>query len=195
MTRIIAGRAGGRRLSVPGSGTRPTSDRVRESLFASLDSALARDGRGWEGLRVADLFAGSGALGLEAASRGAAQVTLVERARPALAVLRRNVAALALPGTQVVAADALAWCSSAAPDAPLDLVLADPPYELDAAALAGALAALPLAPGAIVVVERRSGGACPMPERWAPRERRYGDTALWYGRDAGAVSAGPGSEA
>lgn len=193
MTRIIAGSAGGRRIAVPAAGTRPTSDRVRESLFASLDSALAREGRAWEGLRVADLFAGSGALGLEAASRGAGEVSLVERGRAALAVLRRNVDDLALPGTHVIAADALGWCSRAT--GPFDLVLADPPYDLDAEVLADALASLPLAPGAIVVVERRSGGRCPMPGRWAPNERRYGDTALWYGREAGPTGGSLGSEA
>ena len=89
MTRIIAGSAGGTRLDVPGQGTRPTSDRVRESLFGALESMDAIDDA-----RVLDLYAGSGALGLEALSRGARSAVLVERGRPAAAVIRRNVSAV-----------------------------------------------------------------------------------------------------
>lgn len=183
MTRIIAGAAGGRRLAVPPAGTRPTSDRVRESMFATLESMLLREGRGWEGLRVADLFAGSGALGFEAASRGASSVVLVERARGALAVLRSNAEALGLAGCAVAAADAAAWCR--APRGPFDLVLVDPPYDLPSGEVAVLLTALApsLAPGAVIVVERRAGDPCPLPGGFEADERRYGDTVLWYGRE------------
>ncbi|MGA0091699.1 MAG: RsmD family RNA methyltransferase, partial [Candidatus Nanopelagicales bacterium] len=99
--RIIAGNAGGRRLDAPPPGTRPTTDRVREALFSSLDSAIRLEHGGWDGVRVLDLFAGSGAVGLEAMSRGAGSATLVERDRRCAEVLRRNVAAVA-PSAHVV---------------------------------------------------------------------------------------------
>ncbi len=101
MTRVIAGAAGGRRLAVPpGTGTRPTSDRAREGLFSSWESQLG-GAAGWQGLRVLDLFAGSGAVGLEALSRGAGQVLLVEADPRAVRTLRENVRALGLPGAEV----------------------------------------------------------------------------------------------
>lgn len=183
MTRIIAGVARGRRLSVPAKGTRPTSDRVREACFAAIDAILLREGRTWSQLRVVDLFAGSGALGLEAASRGAGSVTFVEQARTALAVLRSNIAAVDLPGCSVEAGDALVWATRS--QAPIDLLLADPPYDVPAPAMARMLADLApsLAPGFVVVVERRAGDAPFMPEGWEVVERRYGDTVLWYGRE------------
>ena len=156
MTRIVAGAAGGRRLAVPPSGTRPTSDRVREALF----SALAHD-PGLDGAAVLDLCAGSGALGLEALSRGAAHVLLVESDRRAAAVLRRNVAAVDLPGAQVRAAPAAAVLAGQA-DRAFDLLLVDPPYATPdtevAAWLTAALAHGWLAADATVVVERPSPG-------------------------------------
>lgn len=183
MTRIIAGTARGRRIAVPAQGTRPTSDRVREACFAAIDAMLLREDRAWSELRAVDLFAGSGALGFEAASRGATSVVLVERARPALAVLRQNAAALALPGCRVEAADALVW--SRGPGSPIDLLLADPPYDLPDESARELVANLRprLAPGFIAVVERRHGDACPLPPEWDITERRYGDTVLWYGRE------------
>lgn len=183
MTRIIAGQARGRRLSVPASGTRPTSDRVRESCFATLDALLLREGRAWSTLRVVDCFAGSGALGLEAASRGASSVTLVEQSRAAIAVLRRNVDALGLPGCSVEAADALVWARR--PGTSIDLLLVDPPYDLAAPQVHRMLADLRprLAPGFIVVVERRLGDESGLPDDWDVVDRRYGDTVLWYGRE------------
>lgn len=193
MTRIIAGTARGRRLAVPKSGTRPTADRVRESWFATLESTLMREGRSWASLRVLDLFAGSGALGLEAASRGAAEVVMVERARAAVQVLRSNSATLDLPGVTVVAAEAGAWARGAARVlGPFDLVLVDPPYDLASSEIASLLEALPLAAEAIVVVERAAGGSearrSPLPEQWESEQRRYGDTVLWYGRAASGPS-------
>jgi 16S rRNA (guanine966-N2)-methyltransferase len=179
MTRIIAGAARGRRLETPrGGATRPTSDRVREALFGSLDARGVLDGA-----VVLDLFAGSGALGLEAASRGARGVVLVDSAREAVAVARRNAAALGLAGVRVVQAPVLRWL--AGPDVPAaDLVLLDPPYGFDDDALAAVLAALdaaPLASEALVVAERDGRSPEPAwPRGWEPEEaRRYGDTVLW----------------
>ncbi|WP_116948192.1 16S rRNA (guanine(966)-N(2))-methyltransferase RsmD [Jiangella endophytica] len=182
MTRIVAGTAGGRRLSVPpGNRTRPTSDRVREALFASLESALG----GLTGLRVLDLYAGSGALGLEALSRGAEHCLMVESDARAAAVIRANVKAVGLPGA-VVAASAVERVLATPPDAPYDVVLADPPYAMVDAELSGVLVFLTagwLAPEALVVVERDRRSA---PVTWPDdivggRERRYGETVLWYG--------------
>jgi 16S rRNA (guanine966-N2)-methyltransferase len=178
MTRIIAGSAGGRRIETPkGSDTRPTSDRVREALFSALQARRVLDGAA-----VLDLFAGSGALGLEAASRGAASVVLVDSSRAAVEVARRNVAALGLPGVRVVHTPVLRYL--AGPAAPVDLALLDPPYTLDEETLAQVLAALDsghLAPDAVVVVERAARSPQPRwPTGWtATGARRYGDTAVW----------------
>ncbi|MFL0411471.1 16S rRNA (guanine(966)-N(2))-methyltransferase RsmD [Microbacterium paludicola] len=185
MTRIIAGAAGGVRLDVPSSGTRPTSDRVRESLFGALESSGALDGA-----RVVDLYAGSGALGLEAASRGASSVDLVERAKQAAAIARRNADAVRRSigtGAAPVRVHAIAvgtWLRGAA--GPFDLVFLDPPYDLSGDELTENLAALApaLAPDALVIVERSSRSG---PPNWNAagleplRDRAYGDTALWWG--------------
>ena len=180
MMRIIAGRAGGRRISVPPSGTRPTSDRVREALF----SALTAD-PGLDGAAVLDLCAGSGALGLEALSRGAACALFVESDRRAAGVLRRNVADLGLPGATVRAASAAAVLGGPA-DRAYDVVLVDPPYATPDGEVAGWLADAYahswLAADAVVVVERGRGAAFPWPAPLvALRERRYGDTVLHTG--------------
>jgi 16S rRNA (guanine966-N2)-methyltransferase len=179
--RIVAGLARGRRLIVPpGDAVRPTADRVREALFASLAPLLP-------GASVLDAFAGSGALGLEARSRGADRVTFIERERRALGALRRNIEAVGLDGVTVIAADAVRTLRDAAragalTGAPFDLVLLDPPYALDEDTLAGLLVdLLPLlAPDATVVIERSADAPEP---RWpvsllpaAPR--RYGSTRL-----------------
>lgn len=188
MTRIIAGTAGGRRLAVPLKGTRPTSDRVREALF----SVLSHD-PGLDGAIVLDLCAGSGALGLEALSRGAAHALFVESDRRAALVLRRNVADLGLPGAEVRAATAAAVLGAPAARA-YDVLLVDPPYEVPDAEVAGWLAAAAehgwLADDVTVVVERRTGGAFPWPPPLAPGcDRRYGDTTLHIGRPC--TSEGP----
>ncbi len=183
MTRIIAGSARGRRLAVPAGGARPTSDRVRESLFASLDHLLG----GLSGVRVLDLFAGSGALGLEAASRGAKSVVLVERDRPSAEVARSNAATVGVSGVRVVPAPVAAHL--AGPAQPYDLVLADPPYAMAAEEVEATLSALLagwLAPEAVVVVERPTGGG---EFAWPPglaelRRKAYGATTLWYGQAA-----------
>lgn len=181
MTRIIGGAYAGRRLAVPDGGARPTTDRVREALFNTLQHRLGT----WEQVRVLDLFAGSGGLGLEALSRGAAHVTFVERDRAALGVLRRNIEALgASPSCLLVAGDALRWLPEAAT---FDVVLADPPYSVPAADIAGQLARLTaaraLSRDCLVVVERSSrDSASPWPSDWSAEDhRKYGETTLWYG--------------
>ncbi|MGY1793352.1 16S rRNA (guanine(966)-N(2))-methyltransferase RsmD [Geodermatophilus sp. SYSU D00525] len=182
MTRLISGVAGGRRLRVPPSGVRPTGDRAREGLFNSLGTLLDLDGAA-----VLDLYAGSGALGLEALSRGAAQVVLVENGPRVLPVLRANVAAVGLPGARVVAGS-VPTVVGGAPPARFDLVLADPPYAVPAEEVRGVLSALVtgewLAPDAVVVVERSSREE---PWEWPTpltgiRDRRYGEAMLRYGR-------------
>jgi 16S rRNA (guanine966-N2)-methyltransferase len=181
--RVVAGRFGGRRLRAPrGRETRPTSDRVREALFAMLEQPASTGASPLAGARVLDLFAGSGALAIEALSRGAAAATLVERDPRAIEVIRANLAALGL-GTEearVVHAPARsALRDASARGEAYDLVLLDPPYR-DAPALGRELSqALPavLAPDARVVVEsdRRSPLDLELP---VVRERRYGDTLI-----------------
>lgn len=182
VTRIIAGSAGGTRLDVPSAGTRPTSDRVRESLFGTLESMDAIDGA-----RVLDLYAGSGTLGLEAWSRGAASVDLVERSRPAVAVVRRNIAAVAkaLNGrSDATAHESTVHAFLRRAAGPYDLVFTDPPYELDDAAMTADLSALTplLSPEGIVVIERANRSAAPDLDAAGLvllREKAYGDTRIW----------------
>jgi 16S rRNA (guanine966-N2)-methyltransferase len=152
-------------------------------MFASLDHLLG----GFLGARVLDLFAGSGALGLEAASRGAALVVLVERDRPSAAVARANAAVVGAPGVRVVPASVAAHLAGQ-PER-FDVVLADPPYAIEAAEVEAFLAALTrgwLAPGAVVLVERATrGGDFHWPSGLvALRQRAYGATTLWYGQSA-----------
>ncbi len=183
--RIIAGRARGRRLTAPaGSTVRPTADRVREALFSSLQDVVV-------GARVLDLYAGAGGLGLEAASRGAREVVLVERDRRALKALHANVAVVAADGVHIVANDVRRALTNLATAEPFDLALLDPPYAIDDDELAPVLddvVAL-LAPGAIVVVERSvRRGAPPWPDRLRPTRRdRYGDTELHRAERADAA--------
>jgi 16S rRNA (guanine966-N2)-methyltransferase len=190
VTRIVAGVAGGRRLVVPpGTSTRPTSDRAREALFSTAEALL----RTLAGRRVLDLYAGSGAVGLEALSRGAAAVLLVDDARPALTALRANVAALGLPGAEVSALPVERLVAGAPADPPYELVFLDPPYALETGAVLAVLADLAgngwLAPEALVVVERVTrGAALTWPDGYtADRTRRYGEATLWYGRAAGTT--------
>ncbi|KZB81411.1 16S rRNA (guanine(966)-N(2))-methyltransferase RsmD [Amycolatopsis regifaucium] len=179
MTRIVAGTAGGRRLKVPPKGTRPTSERVREALFNALEVAGEL-----QGTQVLDLYAGSGALGLEALSRGAAGALFVESDRRAVEVLKGNVAALGLGGT--VRAGAVESVLSAPAPETFDVVLADPPYAVDSTRLGEVLAALAagrwVADGALVVIERAARDGEPdWPPGFEPtRTKRYGDTALYW---------------
>lgn len=132
MTRVIAGTAGGRRLAVPpGRGTRPTSDKAREAMFSTLEALRGT----LVGARLLDLFAGSGAVGLEALSRGAAHVLLVEADAAAARVVRANVKTVALPGAEVRAERAERVVAGAGPGEPYDLVFLDPPYSVTDAEL------------------------------------------------------------
>jgi 16S rRNA (guanine966-N2)-methyltransferase len=190
VTRIIAGAAKGRRLAVPpGDGTRPTSDRAREALFSALDSELG----GFEGLAVLDLFAGSGALGLEALSRGAVRVVLVEADRRAAGIIRRNVAVVdqGTPDVRVVTDRAERYVEGE-PPGPFDVVLLDPPYAVGDADVTKILSGLAtggwLADEASVVLERSSRDAdFAWPGGYEPtRSRSYGEArlhyAVWYVR-------------
>ncbi|WP_181768640.1 16S rRNA (guanine(966)-N(2))-methyltransferase RsmD [Streptomyces albidus (ex Kaewkla and Franco 2022)] len=190
MTRVIAGAVGGRRLSVPpGQGTRPTSDRAREGMFSSWEAQLG-GAAPWHGARVLDLYGGSGAVGLEALSRGAAHVTLVESDARAAGTIRQNVRALGLPGAEVRHAKAEQVVSGPAPDPPYDLVFLDPPYVLTDEHLREILLTLRsghwLADDALATVERSTrGGEFRWPEGFEGlRSRRYGEGTLWYGRAA-----------
>ncbi|MFZ2527993.1 MAG: 16S rRNA (guanine(966)-N(2))-methyltransferase RsmD [Rhodococcus sp. (in: high G+C Gram-positive bacteria)] len=188
MTRIVAGRAGGRRLKVPPRGTRPTSERVREALFSALDARMDLGGAA-----VLDLYAGSGALGLEALSRGAAHALLVESDAKAAAVIRQNIAEVGLSGAVLRAAPVSAVLTGT-PDRVYDLVLADPPYAVTEDAVSGMLSALVdggwVGDGSVVVLERSSRS----PETaWpagleAGKTRKYGETrvevATCYGADS-----------
>lgn len=186
MTRIIGGAVGGRRISTPrGASTRPTSDRVREALFSAIESWCGS----LRGLRFLDLYAGSGAVGLEAWSRGAGVVTLVEQDRRTAGLVAANARALGFGRANVVAASVAATLRRP-PAAPYDVVFLDPPYPLEDAAVADDLQALVghawLVPGALVVVERSVRSPEPeWPEGFTgTREKRYGETVLWYGHAA-----------
>ncbi|HYF71523.1 MAG TPA: 16S rRNA (guanine(966)-N(2))-methyltransferase RsmD [Nocardioides sp.] len=182
MSRIIGGTAGGRRINTPrGAATRPTSDRVREALFSAVESWCGS----LRGLRFLDLYAGSGAVGLEAWSRGADAVTLVEHDRRTATLIADNARSIGLATPHVVAGSVSAVLRRP-PPAPYDVVFLDPPYPLGEEDLAADLAALDaegwLAPGALVVVERSSRSPEPS---WPSglvetRSKRYGETTLWY---------------
>ncbi|MEV6199459.1 16S rRNA (guanine(966)-N(2))-methyltransferase RsmD [Streptomyces roseolus] len=186
MTRVIAGTAGGRRLAVPpGNGTRPTSDRAREGLFSTWEAL-----HGIEGSRVADLYAGSGAVGLEALSRGAVHALLVEADARAARTVRENVAALGLPGAEARTGKAEQVVTGPAPAEPYDLVFLDPPYAVADEELREILLTLRsggwLSEDAVVTVERSTrGGSFGWPDGFEPlRSRRYGEGTFWYGRAA-----------
>ncbi len=171
---------------MPGAGTRPTSDRVRESLFGALESLSAISGA-----RVLDLYAGSGALGLESLSRGAASAEFVERGRQAAAIVRRNAAIVAkaggMPSGRVHESAVHAFLQRAS--GPFDLVFTDPPYDLDDTAMTADLVALaPLLSSDAVVVVERARRSTP-PDFTAAglelfREKSYGDTTLWWAEPA-----------
>lgn len=216
MTRVIAGAAKGRRLAVPpGRGTRPTSDRAREGLFATLTAIRGT----LAGAAVLDLYAGSGAVGLEALSRGAARTLFVEADARVARVIRENLRAVGLPGGTVLAdrveralsrgpaggAAAAGAAAESGPDAQAagsasggagyDVVFADPPYAAGDGEVTRMLSLLAehgwLAADAIIVVERATrSGPVPWPPGFAPdRSRRYGETTFWYGLAAGMQPA------
>src|SRR5215472_16085134 len=190
MTRIIAGVARGRRLSVPaGTRTRPTSDRAREGLFATITAVHGP----LRQTRVLDLYAGSGAVGLEALSRGAERVLFVESDPAAARVIRANMTAVGLPGGRLVTA-AVATLLRRGPggELPFGVVVADPPYATGDDEVGAMLQALLqggwLAPGALLAVERATrSGPVPWPLGYSSdRSRRYGEATYWYGLAAGA---------
>ncbi|HET7173965.1 MAG TPA: 16S rRNA (guanine(966)-N(2))-methyltransferase RsmD [Nocardioidaceae bacterium] len=192
MTRIIAGTAGGRRLRTPrGSSTRPTSDRVREGAFSALVAAMGS----LAGIGFLDLYAGSGAVGLEARSRGAAAVTLVEEDRRAAALIRSNAERVGLLPVTVLEAKVERVLAGHRTDG-FDVVFADPPYSLPAESLRDVVARLASsgwsADAALVVLERSSRDPA---WDWPPgftavRSKRYGETMLWYGRAPGHRTLG-----
>jgi 16S rRNA (guanine966-N2)-methyltransferase len=191
MTRVIAGTAGGRRLAVPpGAATRPTSDRAREGLFSTWTALVGP----LEGLRVLDLYGGSGAVGLEALSRGAAHALLIESDARAARTIRQNIDALALPGAELRTARVTQVLAGPPPEAPYDLVFLDPPYVVTDDAVREILVTLRvsgwLQADALVTVERGTRGG---EFRWPAgfqglRSRRYGEGTLWYGRAADDVT-------
>jgi 16S rRNA (guanine966-N2)-methyltransferase len=171
---------------VPPKGTRPTSDRVREALFNVLDARLDFDG-----IVVVDLYAGSGALGLEALSRGASRVVFVEQDQRAAATISRNIAELGVDTAAEVRRAPVATVLAGGTDRPVDLVLADPPYDVPDADIEAMLAALDAGgwvdEGTVAVLERRASGP---PTAWPPiwsvwPVRRYGDTRLDMAEVAG----------
>jgi 16S rRNA (guanine966-N2)-methyltransferase len=194
LTRIIAGTVGGRRLAtVAGRTTRPTSDRAREGLFATVTAVRG----GLAGAFVLDLYAGSGAVGLEALSRGAADVLLVEADSRAARVIRENIALVGLPGARLIT-DKVERLLLRGPDdgtPPRDFVFADPPYAVSDDEVSRVLIALAdrdwLAAGALIAVERATrSGAPTWPAGYeTDRSRRYGEATLWYGHAAGAQPA------
>jgi 16S rRNA (guanine966-N2)-methyltransferase len=218
MTRIIAGEAGGRRLSVPaGRDTRPTADRAREGLFATVVTIRGT----LSGARVLDLYAGSGAVGLEALSRGASDVLLIESDPRAARVIRRNIETVRLQGARLIA-DRVERVLARGPggDQPRDVVFADPPYATPDDEVERVLTVLRggrsrhagshhggshdegsghrnshdggwLAPAALVIVERATrAGPFAWPAGYTPeRSRGYGEATLWYGLAAGTQPA------
>ena len=181
MTRIVAGSAKGRTLAVPKSGTRPTSERVREALFSRLDHMNVL-----EGATVLDLFAGTGALGLEALSRGAARATLVEKASAAARVASANVRATGLPA-RVVTADVRAYLGARSGEALTgenDLFFIDPPYDIPEGDMTTVLSALApwVGPDSLIVVERSTRAPAPT---WPPflvleDTRAWGETVAYF---------------
>ena len=191
MTRIIGGTAGGRRLKTPtGEATRPTTDRVREALFSALESELGS----LTGLRFLDLYAGSGAIGLEAMSRGAGVVTSVESDRRTARMVQDNATTLGFRKLNVLA-QPVARALRQDPRAPYDVVFADPPYPTDNAEVEQMLALLVehqwVASGSVLVVERSARSVEPAWPAGLVRERtkEYGETVLWYVR-AGSEDEG-----
>jgi 16S rRNA (guanine966-N2)-methyltransferase len=193
MTRIIGGSVGGRRIQTPrGAHTRPTSDRVREALFSALESWCGS----LHGLRFLDLYAGSGAVGLEAWSRGAGVVTLVEQDRRTASLITDNARRLGFVRAHVVAA-AVHGTLQRPPAAPYDVAFLDPPYPHTDDAVSRDLHSLAthewVVPGGLVVVERSARSAEPdWPDGFTDiRERRYGETVLWYGHASSESMSGP----
>jgi 16S rRNA (guanine966-N2)-methyltransferase len=184
VTRIIAGKAGSLKLDVPQGPTRPTSERVREAMFSSIEHLVDLDGA-----RVLDLYAGSGALGLEAASRGATDVVFVDSSKKVERVLTKNINRLQASLTaghtfQVVTSEATAYCERIPPGELFDLVMMDPPYEVSPMDITHCLQALKnnLVDDGLIIVERSKKSPEPQwPQQFqVVKQKTYGDTALFY---------------
>ena len=176
--RVIAGSAGGRKLVAPKGGARPTTDRLKEALFSSLGPRV-------HDATVLDLYAGSGALAIEALSRGAARAVVVDHDRASEAAVHANLATTGFDDVVRFQRSSVGpFLAAPVPEAPFDLVFLDPPYEMASSEVAGVLTALAanalVAPGGTVVVERpKSGEPVALPTGWGiEKERAYGDTLL-----------------
>ncbi len=183
MTRIIRGDLRGRKLKVPDTETRPTSSRVREAIFSSVEHAVS----GLDDLRVLDLFAGSGALGIESISRGAAEAVLIEKDLRAADTLHFNIETLGIKTARVLIADAMAQVSKPSSRGKFDVVFIDPPYDFQNDQVNELLDHLVkngwLVEGALLVVERGSKSKVIWPESIEQlRQKVYGDTTIWYGQ-------------
>jgi 16S rRNA (guanine966-N2)-methyltransferase len=183
MTRIIGGDFRGRSIKVPDAETRPTSSRVREAIFSSVEHAVS----GLDDLRVLDLFSGSGAFGIEAISRGATEAVLIEKDLRAADTLHTNVANFGLKNARVVIADAFTDVAQKSGRGSFDVVFIDPPYSIEdeqVNALIGHLAANDwLNEYALIVVERGSRSQVVWPDSVEKlRKKVYGDTSIWYGQ-------------
>ncbi|WP_247645166.1 16S rRNA (guanine(966)-N(2))-methyltransferase RsmD [Arcanobacterium buesumense] len=177
MSRIVAGSAGGRNVRVPKSGTRPTSSLVREAVFSHLDHrGFVQDGE------FLDLFAGSGALGLEALSRGAHRAIGVDSAEEAVRVMNQNAREMTLP-LRAIKSHVLSYVSQPGSDGPFDVIFLDPPYDFPDDQLTAILEHLPrhLKSDGLVVVERAKRNSSPVwpAQLHAERERTWGDTRVW----------------
>lgn len=185
MTKIISGIWKGRSLKVPDSVTRPTAAKVREAMFSSLEHHIGS----FEGLRVLDLYAGSGGLGIEALSRGATQLTLVDSDRKAIATLKTNCEGLGVD-IAIKKMNVGTYVSYPSDGAVFDLVFFDPPYSVVDAVVEEQVAALAtngwLAPNATIVLERDKKSLITWPAGFTGSEPRpYGDTMVWYGQWSG----------
>ena len=183
MTRIIGGDFRGRSIKVPDAETRPTSSRVREAIFSSVEHAVS----GLDDLRVLDLFSGSGAFGIESISRGAAEAVLIEKDLRAADTLHTNVANFGIKNARVVIADAFSEVAQKSGRGTFDVVFIDPPYvfeDQDVNLLISNLVANDwLNDYALIVVERGSRSQVQWPESVEElRKRVYGDTSIWYGQ-------------
>ena len=192
--RVVAGRAGGIPLQTPPGSLRPSMDKVKAAIFSSLGDRVP-------GARVLDLFAGSGALGIEALSRGALGAVFVESDRRAVACIRANLERTRLEGGVVAGVDVFRFLRGEPTDPPFDLILADPPYGRgpESGMIAGRLLASPglsprLAADGVLVLELGAGTVRPEPPGWETvRRRRYGAAEVWMLRPApGATLPGAG---
>ncbi len=183
--RIISGSARGRKLEVPKIGTRPSSDRMREAMFSTIDSHLSQTHVEWAQVNFVDLFAGSGAIGLEAKSRGAREVVLIENNSQARAIIEVNAASCGLD-VRAVNADAYSWV----PAAQVNIVFLDPPYlhsDDEVQQFISRICESKLLADALLICERGARSPSPfasvspkvLPIGW---ERWYGDSKLWYGQ-------------